>query len=395
MKFVYGDSEDVTVKMPYGSAIVEPSYPYKQGYTFIGWDKIVRATMPDEALTYTALWKPSTDTGYTMKHYLENLDGTYTLDYSKAGIGTTGKSTNATDRTYTGFTVKDPITQKTILPDGSTVVEIYYERNSHLLTWNFNGGDVISGTYTNGNTKYGTVIIPPAPTLAGYSLEGWYKDLWLTKRLGYSERTMPDAPMTLYAKWVEGQTTYTVKHIRQAVDGTFPESGELVETHTMYGKTGEITAATAESYTGYREPTVYNKVIEADGSTVVEILYYSYTYTVNFSGNGCDDGYMPSQTFMYWETTPLNANQYTKANYAFTGWNTSIYGGGRSYADGASFSEVRGMAQMNTTFTLYAQWRFDNCIVSFDRTQAAEAPYRPPPKAFRCPMAVPMAHCPR
>ncbi|NLN66509.1 MAG: cell wall-binding protein [Clostridiaceae bacterium] len=366
LKFVYSDSEDVTIKMPYGSTIINPSNPYKQGYTFIGWDKSVRETMPDDALTYTARWKPSTDTNYTVKHYLENLDGTYTLDFSEGKIGTTETRTNATVRIYTGFTVENPVTQNTILPDGSTVVEIYYERNSHLLTWDFNGGEALSGTYTNGNTKYGTIIMPPTPIRSGYSLEGWYKDPLLTRRLDYSETTMPDAPMTLYAKWVEGQTTYRIKHIRQAVDGTFPESGDLVETHTMYGKTGDLTKATAKSYTGYRAPIVSNAFIKADGSTVVSVYYYSITYTVYFDGNGCDDGNMPSQTFMYWETTPLNANQYTKANYAFAGWNTIRYGGGRSYVDGESFSEVRGMAQMNTTFTLYAQWRFDNCIVSFD-----------------------------
>ena len=192
--------------------------------------------------------------------------------------------------------------------------------------------------------------------------------------------------MTLYAKWVEGQTTYRIKHIRQAVDGTFPESGDLVETHTMYGKTGDLTKATAKSYTGYRAPIVSNAFIKADGSTVVSVYYYSITYTVYFDGNGCDDGNMPSQTFMYWETTPLNANQYTKANYAFAGWNTIRYGGGRSYVDGESFSEVRGMAQMNTTFTLYAQWRFDNCIVSFDSNPGSGSTVPTTAKAFRCPM---------
>lgn len=372
LKFVLDEDNDITMNMPYGSTIVPPSYPYKQGYIFAGWDMIVRSTMPDFALTYTARWVPKTDTYYRVKHHTENLDGTFALVETEGKFGTTGKNTNATDKTFTGFTVKTPITQKTILPDGSTVVEIHYDRKSHLLSWNFNGGEVPAGaTYTNGTVKYGTTLVMPTLKRTGYAFDGWYKDALLTKRLGYSETTMPDAPLTLYAKWVEGQTTYTVKHIRQAYDGTFPESGELVETFTRNGKTGEITDVAAKNYTGYRKPTVYNTLIKADGSTVLELKYYAYSYTIYFAGNGPDGGNTTSQTFLYGDPQGLLANGYTKANHAFTGWNTSAYGIGLSYAVGTPVMELVSQMDFYLTLTLYAQWKFDHIIVSFDSNQGS------------------------
>ena len=372
LKFVLDENNDITMNMPYGSTIVPPSNPYKQGYTFAGWDKIVRSTMPDDALTYTARWTPKTDTYYRVNHYTENLHGTFALVETEGKFGTTGKSTNATDKTFTGFTVKKPITQKTILPDGSTVVEIYYDRKSHLLSWNFNGGEVPAGTsYTDGTVKYGTTLVMPTLKRTGYAFEGWYKDALLTKKLGYSETTMPDTPLTLYAKWVEGQTTYTVKHIRQSYDGSFPESGELVETFTPYGKTGELTAVTAKNYTGYRKPTVNNMIIEADGSTVLELKYYAYSYTIYFDGNEPDGGNMGSQTFLHGDPKGLLANGYTKANHAFTGWNTSAYGIGLSYAVGTPVMDLVSRMDFYLTLTLYAQWKFDHIIVSFDSNQGS------------------------
>jgi uncharacterized repeat protein (TIGR02543 family) len=370
LKFVIDEERDITINMPYGSAIVAPSSPYKQGYIFNGWDKQVSATMPDSALTYIARWSPSPNTPYMVKHYLESLEGSYVLDYTEGKSGTTERSTSATDRTYTGFTVKKPISQKTILPDGSTVVEVYYDRNSHPITWNLNGGEIPDGiSYTNGTVKYGTPIVAPVPTLKGYDFDGWYTNSALTSR--YNPGTMPNAPLNLYAKWVEGQTTYTVRHIRQVPDGTFPDSGGLVETQAMNGITGAYTEAAHKSYVGYKIPNIKQEIIKSDGSTVVDIYYYAYSYTVYFDGNEPDGGNMPSQTFLYGDTRGLLPNGYQKANYAFTGWNTKYNGSDMNYDDGAPLMNLIPMMRSDLTITLYAQWKFDYVIVSFNSNQGS------------------------
>ena len=40
-----------------GEAAIRPDDPIREGYTFIGWDKVIPATMPAENITITARWK--------------------------------------------------------------------------------------------------------------------------------------------------------------------------------------------------------------------------------------------------------------------------------------------------------------------------------------------------
>ncbi len=90
-------------------------------------------------------------------------------------------------------------------------------------------------------------------------------------------------------------------------------------------------------------------------------LYAQWTYnqvTVTFNANG-GTGDMPAQKVNKKESTPLNANTFTRDNgFVFTGWNTKADGTGESYADKTNVT-------LTADLTLYAQWYHDQVEVTF------------------------------
>ena len=118
-----------------------PADPTRPGYTFRHWSATVGGAaftfgqQLDQALTLYAVWTANTDTRYTVIHWLENADDNeYSYKESETKTGTTGATTGATAKSYSGFTAQT-ITQQTIAGDGSTIVNVYYKRNVYNVTF--------------------------------------------------------------------------------------------------------------------------------------------------------------------------------------------------------------------------------------------------------------------
>ncbi len=334
-----------------------PTNPTRLGYTFSGWytDKDLKSaftatTMPTGNTALYAKWTPST-VNYTVQHYQKALDGQYELFETTPMTGAVDARTAAVAKSYIGFTAQS-IKQQTIAPDGSTLAQIYYDRNSYPLIFAYGSG----GNDITANVPYGSAIVKPSnPAKPGYTFTGW--DISIPPN-------MPANALTITAKWSAEQVSYKVKHIRQNTDESYPTSGSLVETESLTGLAGQSTAATAKTYPGFTAQSFAQQTIASDGSTIVEIKYERSSYTVTFDGNGSDDGSMATQTFVYDVAQPLSTNEFTKTGYAFNGWNTAANGSGTSYADGASVTNLTNAA--NGSVTLYAQWTANACTVTFD-----------------------------
>lgn len=111
--------------------------PTKAGYTFAGWSSEVNGTKQTEVIPngdtkLYALWTPAT-AKYTVIHWQENANDTeYSYIESETKPGTTGDPTNVAAKSYQGFTATE-IEQQTIKGDGSTIVNVYYQRNSYTI----------------------------------------------------------------------------------------------------------------------------------------------------------------------------------------------------------------------------------------------------------------------
>ena len=105
--------------------------------------------------------------------------------------GETGLTTEAKAKEYAGFTPQ-AISQGTVNADGSTVVEIIYERNYYTLTWNT--GENASYIAPE-QVRYGAAVTKPDkdPTKVGYEFKGWEN---LPETM-----TMPAGDLVVTAKW--------------------------------------------------------------------------------------------------------------------------------------------------------------------------------------------------
>lgn len=347
--------DDITQR--YGKTVTLPA-PEKQGYTFAGWytddactDLFAAAdaltvTMPAENTTLYAGWTARTDTAYKVEHLLQNDTGTgYTLHDTENKTGTTGGQTAAVAKNYTddGF-MPGVYTDTLIAADGKTVVEIKYDRKTYNVSFNSNGGSEVAAQI--GVLHGAKASKPSAPTKTGYDFVSWYKDSNLTDDWNFEVDTVT-ATTTLYAKWEpKSDTAYTVKHYKQALDGSYPEA--LTETENKTGGTNQQTAAAAKTYTGFTAPTsITQKTIAADGSTVVELYYTRNQYILTFDPA---NGTQTTASSVYFEA-PISAptSDPTKTGYTFGGWGTV----------------ANKMPEANTTYT--AKWTANSYTVAFEK----------------------------
>ena len=172
-------------------------------------------------------FKPSGDTRYTVKHLQEGLDGKYIEVEADVQTltGTTGKNTEATAKTYTGF-ITPTVDQKPIAADGSTVIEIKYARKEITLTFNLAGGAIDGKSDpVTGQGKYEAPITKPAkPTKTGYIFSGWNPEL---------PEKFPAEDKTYTAQWArEGDYTITY-NLNDGTDNGGNPASYNVETATI------------------------------------------------------------------------------------------------------------------------------------------------------------------
>lgn len=185
------------------------TFPTVQGYLpYVGETQQnsidLNYTAIDKDYTINVVYKP-TNVNYTVIHYKQNLnDDNYTEAERETKQGLTNSTVPEVAKSYEGFYAL-LYEKPAIAADGSTVVEIYYDRYYYLMNFDLDGGYGVEPIYARYDTPIGDV---GTPKKAGYTFGGWSLDGSPVTAL---PTTMPAENRTYTAQWtVEGKAKVTI-----------------------------------------------------------------------------------------------------------------------------------------------------------------------------------------
>lgn len=239
-----------------------------------------------ENKTYTVTYHPA-NVGFTVNHYLQNVaDNNYTLDKTEeVGGFTESEVGDGLAETYPGFAALLYNTKAKVAADGSTVVEIYYDRNYYMMSFNLDGGYGVEPIYA----RYGASVKVENPTKPGYTFNGWEPTV---------PTTVPAENTTYKAKWQAEKTAkVSVVVWGENADDEGYSYIKSVETTAPVGST--LTAVPSGTNLNmetklWELKRVEQTTVAADGSSVLNVYYdrkeftltFNYDYSSGFLGIG-------------------------------------------------------------------------------------------------------------
>lgn len=227
-----------------------------------------------ENKNYTVTYYPA-NVGFTVNHYLQNVaDNNYTLDKTEhVGGYTESEVGDGLAETYPGFAALLYNTKAKVAADGSTVVEIKYDRNYYMMRFNLDGGYGVEPIYA----RFGAAITLGEPTKPGYKFDGWTPKL---------PTTMPVGGGTYAAKWTKQDSKYQIQYWQENADD---DGYSYVESETVTAATGDVVNYNGnKSYAGFTrntDKTDKNVTVNGDGSTVLNVYFNRNVYEVKFYKN--------------------------------------------------------------------------------------------------------------
>lgn len=172
------------------------------------------------------------------------------------------------------------------------------------------------------------------------------------------------SPVYLKAVWETEPVNYTLSYNANGGSGSM-SSQTVTEGQAAKLKTNTFTKA-GYYFTGWNtradgSGTSYSDGAYATfyGNTTLYAQWQKYADPVITFDKNDGSGTTVTQTVPYGESATLNANNFTRTGYTFSGWNTKADGSGTAYGDGASISP-------SSNVTLYAQWQLNTYSFSFD-----------------------------
>lgn len=216
-----------------------PANPTRFGYTFDGWytgapaatgedptgSLFTFGTTLDVTTKVYAKWAPVSTARYTVLIWHQNLAGdgydykevvqvnnaavNSTPDVSAQGSGNNAYArVNGTNKQYTGFHLKEFDEGQTVVPEGTTVVNVYYDRNEYTITFQANA----NGNFTYNRNLDAYEASSPRTTI--HTVTRLYDqditDIW--NFTGSDGVTYPETSPGTNTSWLPiGSSTYTAR----------------------------------------------------------------------------------------------------------------------------------------------------------------------------------------
>lgn len=346
-------------------APVNVGNPQKPGYTFTGWSGEIPKTMPviENPLSFTASWQKGT-AGFTVVFWYENAND---VGYSVAGTftpadvapGTQKSSGDYQNQSFEGrddkhFTYNaDKAETVTVNGDGSTVLNVYYTRNTYTLTFKEGGAKVLScgkveHKHSDSCCKYG-----------GTGLDHWYhrdsccklglseythsnkcykySDLTITAKYGadiHSNFPIKDGNETIWWKVPDGCQSFVPGNNLGTID-TMP--GENITFEKDASESGAKIYYYVETLNGAAGDTTLNgknykqyKVVDLTYSSSTSLTYAEEFHPITGFTQGDSNPYLPKDGKVRMKQN--NYLYYTRNSYelSFYNYNAVVDGKGGS-----------------------------------------------------------------
>lgn len=413
-----GDPVD-SVYVKYGTALADLSLPtpVRSGYEFVRWENAPDAIT--DSVTLTAAWTPA-NTTFTLVYWYETVDNPneYLFEKSVEVTGVQTESTIALSAAQTStknlgskarfFSFKKADTDVEAAGDGSSVVNVYFSRNSYTVKFYYDDGGWFGSSKLLGSltAKFEQDIEQLWPTAEHWTLDGdrpngfygWKVDgiaaVVVSKRMTMTEDLCADnADKTKNAvALTNARYTADLNYMFESLDQSSPESGDARKLYN--GVYYDRSAVYSQQNVGADSPHFKPKLISGMTNVAVKYscgqndhpyygsshcdnyLYYDrLSYTLTFKNGTAQVGAAQQRKFgaSLAGTAPETpaAPPAGKTGYVFTGWYT--VSDENAWTDDTRVDlETATMPAQN--LELYAGWQAPVHTVTFDANGGAPTP---------------------
>ena len=283
----------------YGAALDIATPAARKGYTFIGWNVDVPATMPASDLTLVSQWSEN-DADYTAynaavaaaqaKKAETDYDKTYTAE-SRAALDA-ALAEKVSGKKYSEQSVVDAATKA--INDAVASLEVM----------TYNATFYVDGVkYRVVPTKVGEQIIAPEnPTKEGFVFTGWDKEVG----------AMGTENVSFNAQFSAGEVSYKVETYVMGLDGQYGAA----ETKTVPATTDATVSVDPEAREGFTvaADSVLSGTVAADGSLVLKVYYSRNQYKLSVDG---------AESMVYYGAA-ISVAEPTKEHETFNGWDPAL-----------------------------------------------------------------------